>query len=116
MTTWIDGATILDRAGATDPSSSDTDWAELCAGAINAGIDHRLYGSTLVNPLIAPAELPPEVVAAASYAGVEAYKRREAVFAVTGFVDLQGAAIRVARDYLEGIRPILARYATFGIA
>ena len=51
-----------------------------------------------------------------SMAGVEAYKRREAVFGITGYVDLQGAAIRVARDYLEAQRPILDRYATPGLA
>jgi hypothetical protein len=41
---------------------------------------------------------------------VEAYKRREAPFGVTGFADLEGAAVRVARDSLEGVKPGLARW------
>ena len=59
--------------------------------------------------------LPPELVYVAQTAGVESFKRREAVFGVTGYVDLQGAAIRVARDYLDSAAPIIARYATFGL-
>jgi hypothetical protein len=38
------------------------------------------------------------------------------VYGLTGYVDLEGAAIRVARDYLEGVAPIIARYASIGIA
>jgi len=65
---------------------------------------------------VLPEELPAELVWCASMAGVEAYKRREAVFGLTGYVDLAGAAIRVARDYLEAQAPIIARYATLGLA
>jgi len=107
---WVTAATILERAGAQNPSPADTDWAEASAAAVNAGFDRALEGATYVSP---PA--PPELVWAASVAGVETYKRREATFGLTGYVDLQGAAIRIARDYLEAQRPILARYATFGL-
>jgi hypothetical protein len=117
---WVTGPEILLQSGAyADPlaaTPADSLWAELCAGAVSAGIDARLLGSTWASPLIAPAALPPELRWAALGAGVEAYKRREATFGLTGYVDLQGAAIRVARDYLEGIAPIIARYATVGIA
>jgi hypothetical protein len=89
----------------------DADWADACASAVSAGLDMRLFG-TVIDPLALPAEL----TWAALMAGVEAYKRREATFGLTGYVDLQGAAIRVARDYLESIGPIIARYATVGIA
>ena len=116
MTDWITAETILERAGNRSPSAEDTTWAELCAGAVNAGIDKRLEGTAWVNPLIYPAELPPELTWCASVAGVEAYKRREATFGLTGYMDLQGAAIRVARDYLEAQAPIIARYASLGIA
>jgi len=110
MTEWTTAAVILTRSGApSSPSPDDQEYAELCAGAVNAGMDHVLEGATLTG-------LEPELLWLASMAGVEAYKRREAVFGITGYVDLQGAAIRVARDYLEAQRPILARYATPGIA
>ena len=66
--------------------------------------------------LIGDAPLPAELRWAALGAGVESYKRREVTFGLTGYIDLQGAAIRVARDYLEAIAPLIARYATVGIA
>lgn len=109
---WVTGAAILTGAGApASPSPEDVEWAELCAGAVNAGLDTRLEGAVYVSP---PA--PPELVYVARIAGVEAFKRREAVFGITGYVDLQGAAVRIARDYLEAAAPVIARYATFGLA
>jgi hypothetical protein len=108
---WVTGAAILAQVGNVAPSVGDADWADACASAVSAGLDMRLFG-TVVDPLALPAEL----TWAALMAGVEAYKRREATFGLTGYVDLQGAAIRVARDYLESIGPIIARYATVGIA
>lgn len=117
---WVTADAILVQSGAAaDPaaaSPADREWAAACAAAVSAGLDYRLMGSVWVNPLIDPAPVPAELTWAALNAGVEAYKRREAAFGLTGFVDLQGAAIRVARDYLEAIAPIVARYATVGIA
>jgi hypothetical protein len=112
MAEWTTAAVILTRSGApSSPSPDDLEFAQLCADAVNAAVDHVLEGAVYVSP-----PLPPEVVWLASMAGIEAYKRREAVFGITGYVDLQGAAIRVARDYIEAQRPILARYATVGLA
>lgn len=111
MTEWVTADTILRRAGApAAPPADDLEYAEICAAAVNAGLDERLDGVEVLVPL------PAELVLVAQLAGVEAYKRREAVFGVTGYVDLQGAAVRVARDYLDGWRPVIARYATLGIA
>jgi hypothetical protein len=116
VTEWTTAAVILARSGApSSPSPDDEEFAELCAGAVNAAIDSVLADALAVNPpLVVGTE--PEILWLASMAGIEAYKRREAVFGITGYVDLQGAAIRVARDYIEAQRPILARYATVGIA
>jgi hypothetical protein len=117
---WVTGAEILVHSGAyadpADAKPADAEWAGLCASAVSAGFDHRLYGAVWATPPIDPPELPAELLAAARGAGVECYKRREATFGLTGYVDLQGAAVRVARDYLEAVAPILARYATVGIA
>jgi len=108
---WVDAATILARAGATgEPSPDDAEWAQLCADAVNAGLDARLEGALYVSP-----PPPPELVLVAQLAGVEAFKRREAVFGLTGYADLAGAAIRVTRDYLDSYAPIIARYATRGL-
>lgn len=115
MAQWITGAAILDALGVATPGTQDSAWADACAAAVNAGIDQRLAGVPMVDPPL-PVDAYPELTWAATIAGAEAYKRREAVYGLTGYVDLEGAAIRVARDYLEGIAPIIARYATVGIA
>lgn len=113
---WVTGAEVLVHSGAySDPAQAtpaDIEWADLCAAAVSAGIDARTAGAVWVNPPLQPAEL----LLAARQAGVEAYKRREATFGLTGYVDLQGAAIRIARDYLEAVAPIIDRYATRGLA
>ena len=85
--------------------------ADACAAAVSSGLDARLDGAGIVYP-----GLPAELAWVARGAGVEAYKRREATFGITGYADLQGAALRVARDYLEGFAPIIESYATRGIA
>jgi hypothetical protein len=122
-TAWVSAEEILVAVGHTDPSAAspaETAWAEACAAAVNEGIDLKLEGVAFVMPLadllVSPPPLPAELVLAARFAGTEAFKRREATFGLTGFVDLQGAAIRIARDYLEAVAPIIARYATVGIA
>jgi hypothetical protein len=111
---WVTGPAILAHWNVRVPAAEDSTWAELCAAAVNAGMARRLADAELVIP-IDPA-LYAELHYAAIVAGAEAYKRREAAFGVTGYSDLQGIAIRVARDYLESVSPIIARYATFGFA
>jgi hypothetical protein len=112
---WTTGAAILSIVGVTAPADSETTaWAAACAAAVNAGIDHRMAGVPVIDPPD-PAAYP-ELTYAAGIAGAEAYKRREAIYGLTGYVDLEGAAIRVARDYLAGVEPLIARYATIGIA
>ena len=126
MTQWVTGAEILVQSGAypalATPKPEDSAWADAVASAISAGFDHRLrdaWGFDSADPpapLPPPTPLPAELTVAALNAGVELYKRREAPFGPTGYVDISGSAIRLARDYLEAVAPILARYATVGIA
>lgn len=115
MTAWVSGDAILTAVGVALPADAEsTAWATACAAAVSAGIDARLAGlpgDTAPDPAAFP-----ELTYAATIAGAEAYKRREAIYGLTGYVDLEGAAVRVARDYLEGVAPIIARYATLGIA
>jgi hypothetical protein len=103
---YVTGGEVLTQVGATSPDADETAWAGLVAGAIESAIAVRLNGAVIVDP--SPAFT--EIKVAALIAAQEAYKRKEAVFGVTGFADLQGAAIRVARDYMDGVRPILDRY------
>jgi hypothetical protein len=102
----LTGAEILAFVGNQTPSQFDIDWADIVAAAINSGIATRLNGAVYVEPSLAFYELK----AAAMIAGAEGYKRREATFGLTGYGDLEGNAIRVAKDYLEGVKNIIDRY------
>lgn len=101
---FVTAAEILEYAGVKSPTDSESAWAETVAKAVNDGIIVRLNGASVLNPAASELHL------AAVYAGGEAYKRREAPFGVTGFEDMEGRAIRLARDYLEGAKPIIDRY------
>lgn len=102
----VTGAQILTFVGAKTPTAEDTEWADMVASAVVSGMTVRLNGAVIVSP--SPAE--DELNAALLIGGAEGYKRREATFGLTGYADLEGAAIRVARDYLEGVRPLIDRY------
>lgn len=107
--TWVTREQILTAAGNTAPTQDETAWASVCADAINAGFDRKLAGAPVTGT-------EPELIAQARRAGVELYKSQEAPFGVTGFADLSGTAIRLARDPLESSWPVLIRYALPGFA
>ena len=101
---WTTGPEVLAYVGITAPTAGESTWADAIALAVSAGIDVRLNGA------VVPPEGIPEVEVAALMAGAEAFRRRTAPFGVTGYSDLQGVAIRVARDYLDGVRPLVDRW------
>lgn len=94
---------VIAYVGVKTPSQAETDWATACAAAVDEGIVVRLNGAALADPP------PSELHLAAVMAAGEAYKRREVPFGVAGWNDQEGA-IRLARDYLEGVKPQLDRY------
>lgn len=108
LTVWVTGSDILQHVGNTSPSSADTYWAAQCAEAVSSGINR--YLGVAADPL--PEGALEEIAPAAIVAGTEAYKRREAPWGMTGYLDLQGAALRVSRDWLDSIRPQLQRWAS----
>jgi hypothetical protein len=105
---------LLAHAGAVAPyDPADLTWAALVIGAAQAGITTALNrGPAPVLEREADLELELALVMAAA----EAWKRREAPFAVLPFADLQGGAVRLARDYLDGVRPIIQRYNRVALA
>ena len=109
---FVDAAQVLAFVGAGSPSEAETEWATACAAAVEAAMVSRLNGAVIAEPSFAHDELS----VAARIAAGEAYKRKEAVFGVTGYSDLQGAAIRVARDYMDGVKPIVDRYRVVPVA
>lgn len=102
MALALTGAQVLSFVGVKTPTADDTTWANAVAAAVLAGITARLNGAV-------PTAWE-ELNVAALLAGAEAFKRREAAFGLTGYADMEGNAIRVARDYLEGMKPIIDRY------
>jgi len=100
---FTDAGKVLAYVGVKTPSEAETAWATACANAVNDGVMMRLNGAIIIDPP------PAELQQAATYAGGEAYKRREAPFGVTSFSDVEGA-VRLARDYLDGVKPIIDRY------
>jgi len=101
---FVEPDAILAYVGIKTPTTDETAWAEACAAAVNDGIVVRLNGAAIIDPP------PSELTTAALMAGSEAFKRREAPFGITGFNDIEGNAIRLARDYLDSIRPVIDRY------
>ncbi len=102
----VTGAQVLLLVGVKNPDEVETAWANAVARAVVSGINHRLNGAIIPSPSSAEDEL----LVAAGLAAAEAYKRREATFGLTGYADLEGNAIRVARDYLAGVYPLIDRY------
>jgi hypothetical protein len=107
----VTGTEVLDTAGVPsagrDPATLT--WADQVAGAIIAAVT-RYMGAEPV-----PADPGyPEIQPAALLAALELYKRREAPYGVTGWADPMGQAIRLARDYIQPIQPILARWRPSG--
>jgi hypothetical protein len=103
---WVSGAAILAFVRVTAPTATDTDWANACAAAVNAGIENVLGTAAEGLPEAAIAEIATNALTA----GGDAYRRRDQPFGLTSYQDLQGLAQRVARDYLEAIRPQLNRW------
>ena len=94
---------VLAYVGVKTPSEADTLWASLCARAVNDGVMVRLNCALITDPP------PDELHIAATMAAGEAYKRREAPFGGT-YYEAEAVAVNLARDYLNGVAPIIARY------
>jgi hypothetical protein len=102
----LTGAHVITFVGVINPTQDQIDWADAVAKAVLSGANVRLNGAIIASPSEAEDELNVAILLAAA----EGYKRREATFGLTGYSDLEGNAIRVARDYLTGVAPLIDRY------
>lgn len=102
----LTGAQVLAFVGVKTPTPDDVTWSDAVAKALVAGLTSRLNGATIA--AASPAE--DELNVALLIGGAEAYKRREATFGLTGYADIEGSAIKVAKDYLDGVKPLINRY------
>lgn len=106
MALALTGAEVLSFVGVKVPTPEQTAWADMVAAAVVSGVNVRLNGAVIVSPSDAENELNVAILLAAA----EGYKRQEATFGLTGYADLEGNAIRVAKDYLTGMAPLIDRY------
>lgn len=102
----LTGAQILSFVGNKAPTADDTTWAGMCADAVTAAVQSRLNGAVIADA--SPAEN--ELNTAMLLAGAEAYKRKEATFGTSGYADLEGNAIALARDYVAAVAPLIDRW------
>jgi hypothetical protein len=102
----VTGTQILTFVGVTTPTVDQQAWADKVASALISGLTVRLNGAIILDDSAAEDELEVALL----IAGAEAYKRQEATFGLTGYADLEGSAIRVARDYLDSVKPMIDRY------
>lgn len=102
----LTGAQILEFVGNKNPEPEDTTWADMVAKSLVSGLTSRLNGAVITSPSGAEDELNVALL----IGGAEGYKRREATFGLTGYADLEGSAIKVAKDYLDGVKPLINRY------
>lgn len=107
---YVDGAGILAHAGVSSPSQADEDWADVCAAAVEAAIEHQMDGVTVDPGSAAEAEL----TRAALDDGAAAYARRKAPHGVLT-VGPNGESVRLGADIVIALRPVFRRYATPGI-
>lgn len=106
---WVTGSQVLAFVGNVAPDATETTWADAVASAVDSATTTMLNGSIPSSAAIT------EIEVAALIASAEAYKRREAIFGLTGYADMEGQAVRVARDYMDGVRPLIMRYSIPGI-
>jgi hypothetical protein len=90
------------------------EWVIASAAAANAAVLTYL-GRAYEDGVGAPADpplpaLPPEVFTATLTAGADMYHRRQAPLGISSALDLTGMPLRVTRDWLAGVAPILDRY------
>lgn len=109
MTWAVDGGAILTAASKASPSTEESDWADVCAAAVNAAIETRLNGYTVDSPSNAEDEL----TRAAVLDGLEFFRSKDARFGILS-VGPDGEPVRVAVDLLWSV-PVIARYATPGM-
>jgi hypothetical protein len=107
----LTGDQILVFVGNKAPTPADTEWADAVAKALVSGLTVKLNGAVIESPSGAEDELNVALL----IGGAEGYKRREATFGLTGYADLEGSAIKVSKDYLDGVKPLIARYSVPGI-
>jgi hypothetical protein len=106
---YVTGAQILTHVGKSSPTADDTEWAGICADAIEGAIADRLAGDTPDSGGVDQLE------AAARTDGAALFLTRNAPHGILSIgPDLD--AVRLGSDSLRAVERVIARvHATAGI-
>jgi hypothetical protein len=108
---WLDADQLLVLVG-LDPTTATLaarTRAQMVAAAINADIGRVLdRPNPLDDPILVAGDA--SIRAAAAQAGINAYGRFDTKFDSAGYADMNGQAIKVARDALAYVQPQLERW------
>lgn len=106
--TYVTGAAILAQAGVAAPSTEQSDWADLCAAAIEAVIAERMADVTITAGITAQLER------AALLDGIAAYTERTAPHGILS-VGPDGDVARLGRGMVRALEPVFLAKAGPGI-
>jgi hypothetical protein len=118
-TPWTgDPAALVDMARvrlALSPSDPDLEWLGQLADSVIQQVD--LYLDHQGPPFNTEGEVQPAVTTSCVLALIDAYRRKDATFGVIGAWSPDGVALRVSRDWLDGVKASLQPFRVrFGVA
>jgi len=112
---WVTAAQVLTLVGVGPPGTApQAERAGLVAAAVNLGIARVLdRPDPDTDPAVWAADA--ELRAAAATAATYAYRRFDTAFDSVGYADMNGQAVKVARDALAYVMPQLERWRRVGV-
>jgi hypothetical protein len=100
---------------ALQPSDPDLPWLGQLADSVIEQVD--LYMDHDGPPFNAAGAVQPTVTTSCILALIDAYRRKDATFGVIGAWSPDGVALRVSRDWLDGVKASLQPFRVrFGVA
>jgi len=97
------------------PTDPDLPWLGQLADAVIALVDE--YLDSPEPPFNTLGAVPPAITTACVLALIDAYRRKDATFGIIGAWSPDGVALRVSRDWLDGVKASLQPYRVrFGVA
>jgi len=98
------------------PADPDRPWLAQLADAVVELIGAYIDGGP-EGPVDASGNVKPSITTASVLALVDAYRRKDATFGIVGAWSPDGVALRVSRDWLDGVKAALQPHrVAFGVA
>lgn len=96
------------------PTDPDLSWlAQLADAVVELIVEYLDAGADVV----VGATVRPSITSSAILALVDAYRRKDATFGIVGAWSPDGTAVRISRDWLDGVKAALQPHrAQFGVA